>query len=206
MKLLLFLMLLGGQVEQAFTSSPVPDSVFVRMQGKSYPADCTVPRSDLRYLRLLHVDEKGVTHQGEMVCNKAIAADLLDIFRELYKQKYPIERIRLIDDYDADDERSMRDNNSSCFCYRVIAGSHSLSKHALGMAVDINTLYNPYVRRRKNGTLFVQPATGVPYVNRQRQFPYKITSGDLLVRLFLQHGFRWGGSWKNYKDYQHFDK
>lgn len=206
MKLLLFLMLLGGQVEHAFTSSPVPDSVFVRMQGKSYPADCTVPRSDLRYLRLLHVDEKGVTHQGEMVCNKAIAADLLDIFRELYKQKYPIERIRLIDDYDADDERSMRDNNSSCFCYRVIAGSHNLSKHALGMAVDINTLYNPYVRRRKNGTLFVQPATGVPYVNRQRQFPYKITSGDLLVRLFLQHGFRWGGAWKNYKDYQHFDK
>ena len=112
----------------------------------------------------------------------------------------------LPDEYDADDERQMRANNSSCFCYRTIAGSKTLSKHATGMAVDLNTLYNPYVRRRANGTLFVQPANAKKYCNRQATFPYKITKKDLAYQLFTKHGFRWGGSWPKYKDYQHFDK
>ena len=141
-----------------------------------------------------------------MVCNKAIANDLLEIFRELYRQKYPIQRIRLIDDYEADDERSMRDNNTSCFCYRRVSGTARLSKHATGMAVDINTLYNPYVRTGKGGRRIVEPATATKYVDRHQSFPYKIVKGDLLHRLFLQHGFKWGGSWRTMKDWQHFEK
>jgi hypothetical protein len=43
------------------------------------------------------------------------AAALTDIFKKLYENNYPIEKIRLVDEYDADDEKSMRDNNSSCF-------------------------------------------------------------------------------------------
>jgi hypothetical protein len=74
------------------------------------------------------------------------------------------------------------------------------------MAVDINTLYNPCVKRMADGTLFVQPATGKPYINRNKQFPYKISKGDLLWRLFTSHGFKWGGSWTSLKDYQHFEK
>ena len=141
-----------------------------------------------------------------MVCNKAIAEDLLEIFQELYRQRYPIERMRLIDDYDADDERSMQDNNSSSFCYRVVEGSTKLSKHAQGMAVDVNTLYNPCVRKRKDGTVLVQPSTAKRYTNRSRKFPYKIVEGDLMFRLFTERGFQWGGHWKSLKDYQHFEK
>ena len=191
---------------QEFSSQPIPDSVFQRMQGFSWPEGCTIRRADLRYLRLSHYDAEKRQHVGEMVCNKAIADDLLDIFRELYRQQYPIQRIRLIDDYDASDERSMRDNNSSCFCYRRISGTTKLSKHAQGMAVDINTLYNPYVRTGKNGRRIVEPATATKYVDRRKSFPYKIVKGDLLHRLFLQHGFKWGGSWRTMKDWQHFEK
>ena len=191
---------------QEFSSQPIPDSVFQRMQGRSWPEGCTIRRADLRYLRLSHYDAEKRQHVGEMVCNKAIADDLLDIFRELYCQQYPIQRIRLIDDYDASDERSMRDNNSSCFCYRRISGTTKLSKHAQGMAVDINTLYNPYVRTGKNGRRIVEPATATKYVDRRKSFPYKIVKGDLLHRLFLQHGFKWGGSWRTMKDWQHFEK
>ena len=191
---------------QEFSSQPIPDSVFQRMQGRSWPEGCTIHRADLRYLRLLHYDAEKRQHVGEMVCNKAIADDLIEIFKELYRQKYPIQRIRLIDDYDASDERSMRDNNSSCFCYRRISGTTKLSKHAQGMAVDINTLYNPYVRTGKNGRRIVEPATATKYVDRRKSFPYKIVKGDLLHRLFLQHGFKWGGSWRTMKDWQHFEK
>lgn len=207
-RFLLFLFCLSviGMAAQVFSVQPIPDSVFQRMQGRSWPEGCTVRRADLRYLRLSHVDADKKEHVGEMVCNKAIANDLLEIFRELYRQKYPIQHIRLIDDYEADDERAMRDNNSSSFCYRKISGSTKLSKHAMGMAVDINTLYNPYVRTGKDGRRIVEPATAVKYVDRRKSFPYKIVKGDLLYRLFLQHGFKWGGSWRTVKDWQHFEK
>ena len=98
-----------------FSTSPIPDDIFHLMQGKTYKKNCTVARSELRYLRCLHMDKDGRNIVGEMVVNKAIAADVLDILKKLYEAKYPIERMRLIDYWDADDERAMKDNNSSSF-------------------------------------------------------------------------------------------
>ena len=193
-------------VERCFVAEPVSDAVFERMRGKSYPAGCPVKRSDLRYVRVLHCDGEGRIRLGELVCNRQIASDLVEIFRELFRAKYPIERMVLIDDYGADDEASMRANNTSAFCYRRVAGGRTISKHGYGLAVDVNTLYNPYVRRRRDGTLFVQPATGKPYVDRTKRFAYKITKNDLCYKLFRAHGFRWGGDWRRAKDYQHFEK
>ncbi len=193
-------------LDQWFVQQAIPDDVFSRMKGKSFPVHCTIARSDLRYLRVLHFDGNGRAKRGEMVCNKAIAADLISIFKELYKQRYPIESIRLIDDFDADDERSMRANNSSAFCFRTVKGARKLSAHARGMAVDINTLYNPYYRKTSSGKVIIQPSNAGKYCNRSATFPYKIVKGDLLYRLFIQHGFRWGGAWRTTKDWQHFEK
>jgi len=192
--------------ERCFRADPIPDAIFRRMQGKSFKTNPHIQRSDLRYLRCLHTDAKGHILLGEMVCNKKIATVLTHIFRELYQHQYPIERMVLIDDYDAEDEQSMRHNNSSCFCYRTVSGSKHLSKHATGMAVDLNTLYNPYMRRRSDGSLYVQPSTARLYCNRNKRYAYTIVEGDLCHRLFLKHGFRWGGAWKNTKDWQHFEK
>ena len=205
---LVFLFLVSPAVMQAqdFSVSLLSDSLFARMQGQSYPEGCTVPRSDLRHVRVLHVDAQGMVHKGELVCNKAIAQDLVDIFRQLYQARYPIEKIRLIDDYEADDEQSMSDNNTSSFCYRTVSGTKKLSKHALGMAVDINTRYNPYVRKGADGRQLISPDNGRPYADRRKSYPYKIVKGDLLYRLFIQHGFQWGGNWRTMKDYQHFEK
>ena len=189
-----------------FSISEINDSVWHVMQGKTYHKNPHIQRSDLRYIRVLHWDYDGKTRRGEMVYNKLIAEDLIDIFRELYTAHYPIERMVLPDNYDADDERQMRDNNTSCFCYRVVANSKTLSKHAMGMAVDLNTLYNPYYRRYPSGKVVIQPTTGKPYCDRSKKFRYKITSDDLACRLFKKHGFTWGGDWKSHKDYQHFEK
>lgn len=193
-------------ISNCFRTEMISDAVFKRMNGRSYQANKYIGRKDLRYLRLLHYDDKGRILTGEMVCNKAIANDLIDIFRELYKAHYPIERIRLIDDYGADDERSMRANNTTCFCFRNISGSSKLSKHSLGLAVDINPLYNPHYRKSKTGKVSVSPSNAMKYVKRNDKFPYKIERGDLLYRLFIRHGFRWGGAWRHSKDYQHFEK
>ena len=194
----------ASAINEMFYSSPITDDIWKRIYGKSYKENCPLPVEDLRYLHLLHKDLNGKTKEGEMVCNAHIADTLLEIFRELYAAGYRIEKIRLVDEYGADDETSMRDNNSSCFNFRFISGTKKISKHGLGLAVDINTLYNPYVKE-KDGKIIVEPATATEYIDRTKDFPCKITRDDLCFKLFTEHGFEWGGDWKTVKDYQHFE-
>lgn len=203
--LLIWLCCTACAQSQVFTSQAIPDSVWATMQGLTWHDNPYISRSDLRYLRISHYDLEGRQHVGEMICNKLIANKLLEIFKELYAAHYPIQRMQLPDVFGADDERQMRANNTSCFCYRKVSGSKTLSKHARGLAVDINTLYNPYIRYHKNGRRIVEPSTAEKYTNRQADFPYKITKNDLCYKLFIKHGFTWGGAWKTVKDYQHFE-
>lgn len=193
-------------VSKCFVVEKISDAVFKRMWKKSYKANCTIPRTDLRYVKVLHYTLEGKIQLGELVCNKAISRDLVEIFHALFDAKYPIERIVLIDDYDAQDELSMADNNTSCFNFRLVSGTKKLSSHSRGLAIDINTLYNPYVKRRKDGTLHIEPKAGKPYADRTKTFRYKITRNDLCYKLFKKHGFTWGGDWTRTKDYQHFEK
>ena len=183
-----------------FTQQEISDSLFARIYGKSFKEDCTTPREDLRYLRVLHSNKVGEVLHGELVCHKSIAIDLLGIFQELFQARYPIERMVLIDNYNADDEASMQANNTSAFNFRNAVGMRRLSSHSTGMAIDINPLYNPLVKHREGGTR-VYPSTATPYIDRTKDFPYKIVKGDLCYRLFKQHGFSWGGDWRSSKDY-----
>ena len=184
-----------------FTTEPIPSAVEARMRGFSYPEGAEIKLSDLRYLRLSYIDFDGAEQVGELVCNKAIAEDLVAIFRDLYKARYPIRSIRLIDDFGGDDEASMAADNTSCFNYRKKTGMRELSKHALGLAIDINPFENPYVRPSR-----VRPAGASAFADRSKDFPHKIDKNDLCYRLFRSHGFSWGGSWRSVQDYQHFEK
>ena len=194
-----------GGIDKCFAAEPIPDGVWQRMQGKTYKENPYIGRDDLRHIRALHWDYDNQMHVGEMIVNKQIADRVATILRQLFDAKYPIQRMLLPDVYDADDETQMRDNNSSSFCYRAIAGTTKLSKHARGLAIDINTLYNPYYKDRADGTRFIQPATAEAYCDRTWDFPYKIDHDDLCFRLFTEAGFEWGGDWTSCKDFQHFE-
>ena len=174
----------------------------------SDPAALQISYDDLRYLKVLYYDFDGNVQEGELICNVSIAEDLKEIFYELYRNQYPIQSIRLIDDYNGDDTASMEANNTSCFNYRVVDGTTSLSKHALGCAIDINPFYNPYVVFDKtgNGQDYISPKGSEIYADRSKEFAYKIDEQDLCYRLFKEHGFTWGGDWNSCKDYQHFQK
>ena len=191
-----------------FSLSEISDEVFARIAGKSFKAGCTVPPSDLRYLEVVHKNLNGNVLSGEMICHARIAEDVLEIFKQLFAASYPVEKVRLIDEYDADDELSMRDNNSSCFNFRVVSFTNRISRHGLGLAVDINPRYNPYIKI-VDGKKVIAPANGVDFENRTKNFPYKIEPDDLCCRLFRERNFLWGGdcpleSWRGEKDYQHF--
>ena len=210
-----------GLAAENFYYEPLSENLRRYITGVSYPgsysgettedatpviSDIKIDYSDLRYVHVLHYDFDGLTTEGELICNAAIAQDLLDIFYELYRNEYQIEKILLIDEYNGDETASMEDNNTSCFNYRVVDGTTSLSKHALGLALDINPFYNPYVTFNKDGTRQVSPADAEKYANRNAVFPYKIDENDLCYKLFTEHGFIWGGNWNSCKDYQHFQK
>lgn len=213
-----------------FFYQPLTDSVISKITGISYPVSESIAPAlaitannivsddtahnlgisydDLCYMQVLHYDFKGEIQIGELICNKKIADDFIEIFHKLYINEYQIEKIRLVDEYDGDDTASMLDNNTSCFNYRVVDGTSSLSKHAIGCAIDINPFYNPYVVFNKDGSgeIYISPEGSEIYADRSQIFPYKIDENDLCYKLFKEHGFVWGGDWNSCKDYQHFQK
>ena len=192
--------------QTGFYYEPLSDEIKNRITGISYPADSTVPYDDLRYVGLLYYDFDGNVQTGELICNKGIAQDMVEIFYQLYLSQYQIAKMVLIDTYNADDTASMADNNTSCFNYRTVDGTTHLSKHAYGLAIDLNPFNNPYVENNSDGTVYISPLGSEAYADRTANLAHMINENDLCYQLFIQHGFTWGGSWKSYKDYQHFQK
>lgn len=199
----------GTPAEMWFRAEEISDEVFARMWLRSWKRECPLRRSDLRYLKMLYCNADGKPQRGEMVVSVSIAEKVLRIFRRLYEAGYRIERMELIDNYMADDETAMRANNSSAFNFRFMTGSTiKVSKHGLGLAIDINPLYNPYVKRKANGMWHIEPSTAKPYAfdrDRREDIPCKISHEDLAYKLFKEEGFEWGGDWNSLKDYQHFE-
>ncbi len=177
-----------------------------KITGISFHKNPYISYRDLRYIKVKYINFKGETKTGELIVNKRIAKKTANIFYELYKIRYPIQRIRLIDEYNGDDESSMSHNNSSAFNYRKIAGTETLSKHAYGLAIDINPRINPYIVGNR-----VSPENAKIYRNRNRKTNkgkyrrYMIHKNDKIVKIFERHGFSWGGDWTSRKDYQHFE-
>lgn len=191
--------------QEGFYYEPINDSVKERINGLSYKEDCTVPYEDLRYVSVTYYDFYDEIQTGEIICNQAIAQDLVEIFYELYQNAYQIDQIRLVDDFNADDDLSCAADNTSCFNFRTVYGTNTISKHGLGLAIDINPFYNPYVTY-PNGVERISPPGSEPYADRNSNFPHKIDENDLCYQLFTAHGFTWGGNWNSLKDYQHFQK
>ena len=190
---------------EGFYFEPISDEVKTRITGKSYPTDCDYSLDNLRYVKVKYYDFDNNIKEGELIVNAAIALDTVEIFKELFDAKYQIEKIKLIDEYNAIDDDSMADNNTSAFCYRVIDGTDILSDHSLGMAIDINPLYNPYVRTGY-GDRNILPVNAKEYADRTKNFKHKIEKGDVCYNAFISRGFKWGGEWEGTVDYQHFYK
>jgi hypothetical protein len=165
----------------------------------SWRPGCPVGLADLRLLTVDHWGFDRRVHRGELVVHRDQARRILQVMRRLFGLRYPIRRMRLVDEYQADDDRSMAANNTSAFNCRPVAGTSRWSEHAYGRAIDVNPLQNPYVAGRH-----VSPPAGRPYANRARRAPGMIRAGDAVVRAFAAAGWSWGGTWRSARDYQHF--
>ena len=185
------------------------DAVYKRIAGRSYRENPNIGLSDLRYIKTLYYDFDGNIRSGEIIVNKTIAADIKDIFAELYDTKYQIRKMRLVDDYwesggsaTAADTRSMNDDNTSGFNYRTVAGTSTISTHGYGRAIDVNPFENPWC---PGGKLYSNQQASRDYVNRSAAKPHMIFAASDITKIFKKHGFRWLGETAT-RDYQHFEK
>lgn len=181
-------------------SEKIRGKVRERIVGSSWHRGCPVPLRKLRLLRLRHFGFDGEAHRGKLVVHRRHDKRILRVMRSLYRDRFPIRRMKLIDAYGADDRRSMNADNTSAFNCRFVAGTRRWSQHAYGKAIDINPVENPFVSGGH-----VSPPAGRPYADRSRDAEGMVHRGDAVVRAFARAGWEWGGDWPGAtRDYQHF--
>ena len=204
------------------TKEDIPESVKKQMEGISMQHFSGVDYSDLSYLTIPYFDFNGSVQQGHMVVNKKLADEVLLIFQELYKIKYPIEKMELIDNFsgskkltgDELDYASIEANNTSAFNDRKVVTNdgvqNTVSKHALGQAIDINPQINPYIN--PDGSFSHDNAK--KYVKeRKSQEGWSdtekaacITPDSEIYKIFTKYGWTWLGNSSYTGDTQHFEK
>ena len=185
-----------------FTQSALEPKIIAKIKNKSWKTPAPISLNDLACLTITYFGFDAKPHSGEIIVNKRVAAEVLDIFKELYRAKFPIAKMKLIDEYNADDERSMADNNTCALCVRPLTGKNrGFSRHSYGLAIDINPLQNPYVKGK-----VVSPAAGKDYLDRTKTRKGMIVKNNICYNAFIKRGWAWGGEWKSLKDYQHFEK
>ena len=170
--------------------------------GTTWRPGCPVSPDDLRRVDLDYWGFDGQIHRGELVVSRDLTDNVIVVFDGLAAMRFPIEKMQTPDHYPgAEDELSMRDNNTSAYNCRDIPGSGTWSLHAYGRAVDVNPRTNPYIDA--DGAF--QPANAGPWVDRSRTDPGMFHDGDPAVQAFADHGWSWGGHWRSPLDYQHFE-
>lgn len=161
-----------------------------------------MPPRRLREIRMTYVGFDRREHMGRLIVNASVVRPVLKVFRALYRARFPIKKMKPLDAFHGSDPRSMAADNTSGFNCRkaVSSGPPSWSMHAFGLAIDVNTVQNPYVQPGQP----VEPKAGAAYLNRSDIRRGMAYPGGVLVRAFSSVGWGWGGNWSGSPDYQHF--
>ena len=178
---------------------PLPAEVRAAMIGSSWREGCPVPLDELRLVLVPHRVAEGRSATGRLILHQEHALPVAEVFVQLHGMGFLIPSLRPAYEFGGDDDAMMRANNTSAFNCRPIAGTGTWSEHAWGRALDLNPLWNPYVRGER-----VDPPEGEPFVERQAGRAGTVVPGDAVVAAFREIGWRWGGTWTRAQDYQHF--
>jgi hypothetical protein len=180
----------------AATVEPVPADVVAR---SSWQAACPVGLNQLRYVTVSFWGFDDRPHTGELLVNASWADQLVEVFRALFDARFAIEEMRIIRAEEIDEHPTGDGNTTTSFVCRPAVGSGSWSRHAYGLAIDINPFHNPYVK----GDL-VLPELASAYIDRDNLRPGMIAEGDVATAAFGRMGWGWGGRWSSLLDWMHF--
>lgn len=173
--------------------------------SKVISAENPVKCERLMQVSFSYRDFEGHRHDdGKLVVLDVVAPHVQAIFNALLQRGFPLRKAIPLEAYQGDDEASMADNNTSAFNGRPMTGGSAWSKHAYGVAIDINPLQNPYIGKDAGKQIVVlPPAARGQYQSRT---PVRPGMAEEVQDIFFSHGFMiWGGNWKQPIDYQHFE-
>ena len=192
--------LLPPPADGAWSGSIEPLTAEIAARATWTP-ECPVGLDDLRYLRMAFWGFDDRAHTGEMVVHASVADDVVEVFRQLFEARFPIEEMRLVTADELDGPPTGDGNDTAAFVCRPVRGGSRWSEHASGLAVDINPFHNPYRRGDR-----VLPELASAYLDRSWVRPGMVVEGDVVVRAFDAIGWGWGGRWSSVQDAMHFSR
>jgi len=164
------------------------------IKGTKAPKDI-IDQLKLISVRYYSTDHK--IHQGQVLTNIKIADKLELMFKFMLNERFPIAHAIPVVNYNWDDEVSMEANNTYSFCYRDV----SFSKHARGMAIDINPYFNP-VRWKEGYENRLNKPVGAHF---DPSIPGTFYKQHPVVLEFMKLGFYWGHNFSTKHDDHHFE-
>lgn len=173
------------------------------MLNITWRPDCPVPLEKLRRVEVPYLSPTGETLRGSLIVHEQVANEVGEIFHKLHQIGFIVEDISPALSKHGKDEALMRSNITSAFNCRAITGGKGFSRHSFGKAIDINPLWNPYIKGKR---VLPQEAPAFARPPRDLKRPGLIHARSEVVAIFRAHGWQWGGSWKRLKDFQHFEK
>jgi hypothetical protein len=163
-------------------------------KGSNAPEDII---DQLKLITVQYYSTDHRIHQGQILTNNKIADKIAVVFKFILQEKFPIAQAIPIVKYSWNDDLSMQANNTYSFCYRDI----SFSKHAYGMAIDINPYFNPE-RWNKGYENRINKPVGAHY---DPSIPGTFYNLHPVVQEFMRLGFHWGHNFSMKHDDHHFD-
>lgn len=168
-----------------------------KMNGRSWHEGCPVPLDDLSSIHLNYVGFDGAVHDGVLVIHRKLASETVELFRELFATRFPIERMQPYEDFPIGEYGASNDT-VGFYCRPAQDDPKIFSSHAYGISVDINPMTNPYHDPRGWWPL---GSNG----DRNRSAPGLIAAESEAVKIFMRHGWIWDGL-LDPPDYMHFGK
>ncbi len=185
------------------TFGPIPPDVLHR---STWREECPVGVDDLSYLVVSFYGFDGEPHLGELIVNAEFGEQMVDVFRVIYEQRFPLEQMRVITFPELDAPPTGDWNDTTSFvCRPVVAQDSGWSMHAYGLAIDLNPFHNPYWRGE-----VVVPELAMAYTDRANLRPGMLVPEDpgaiAIIDAFAGMGWEWGGNWQTLKDWMHFSE
>ena len=170
--------------------------------AKTYRRGCPVGPSKLRTLRLNYYGRDKRIHRGMIIIRTDLTQELTRAFGTALKHRYPIAKMNNPNVYGGNDPRQMAADNTSGFnCRKVVGNPYRMSPHSYGIALDVNTVQNPY--RDDHGKWW--PSNGKRYIDRSPLRWGMLGRTSALTASLAHDHFFWGGRWNPGRDYQHFE-
>ncbi len=169
--------------DEAIKGSKAPDSIL----------------SELKLIDVTYYSFDGEIHRGQLLLNEKIAGEVAEVFKFILESKFPVAKVIPVVKYKWDDTKSMNDNNSYSFCYRNVG----YSKHARGIAVDINPQQNPVRWNKEFRAIRTDKPRGAVYDPSK---PGTFYPEHPVVLKFTEKGFFWGRNFSRNDDDHHFEK